>query len=201
MTKYFASDEAEKTVNMLDRKAKEWFETVLENNYIEKLKLSWNAYHGAYYSDGHRITFGGEQGELVNLPINHYRNIATHILNMVTANRPSFQARATNSDSKSEVQTELANGLLEYHMREKRLERYLKKSVEYAVVLGSGYIKMEWNTEGGEIHDYVDAEPEIDEETGEEITPESQPIYEGDVVFRNMSPFDVVFDSTKETTN
>jgi len=200
MAKYFGSDEANKTVETLQRKGEEWFSTVLENNYIEKLKNSWDAYHGAYYSDGHRISFGGEQGELVNLPINHYRNIATHILNMVTANRPAFQARATNSDAKSEVQTELANGLLEYYMREKRLERYLKKAVEYAVVLGAGYVKMEWNATSGEVYDYVEAEPEIDSESGEEITPDEQPIYEGDVVFRNMSPFDVVFDSTKETS-
>ena len=123
--KYFAADESSKTVETLQRRASEWFDTILENNYLEKLKMSWNAYHGAYYNSGHKISFGGEQGELVNLPINHYRNIATHIQNMVSANRPAFQARATNSDSKSEIQTELSNGLLEYYMREKKLERYL----------------------------------------------------------------------------
>jgi hypothetical protein len=188
--KYFAADEADKTVETLQRKAQEWFNNVLENEYLEKVRMSVQSYHGMYYSTGHRTTYGGEQGELVNLPVNHYANIATHIKNMIVANRPVFQARATNTDSKSEIQTELANGLLEYYMREKDLEEYLINAVIYAIVMGSGYIKMEWNSTSGEIYDYL---PTVDDPRGE-------PIYEGDVEFRNMSPFDVVFDSSKETS-
>ena len=39
------------------------------------------------------------------------------------------------------MQAKLANQLLDYYMREKRLEKYLQRAVEYAVVLGTGYIK------------------------------------------------------------
>jgi hypothetical protein len=129
------------------------------------------------------------------------------MLTMVTATRPSFQARAINTDLKSQIQTNLANGLLEYYMREKRLESDLRKAVEYAIVMGSGYIKMEWNATSGEIYDTVPAEYDvdengveiIDEETGEpKILREEFPIYQGDVEFSVLSPFDVVFDTTKE---
>jgi hypothetical protein len=109
------------------------------------MKRSWQAYYGFFYEGGHAITFGGETGELVNLPMNHYGNIASHILTMVTATRPSFQARSVNTDVKSQIQTNLANGLLEYYMRDKRLEQDLKRAVEFAIVMGSGYVKMEWN--------------------------------------------------------
>ena len=189
-TEYFAAQPAEDAVPILRRRADDWFETLTNNNYLDKIKRCWLAYHGAYFDDiggGHSITFGGEQGELTHLPINHFRNISQHILVMVTANRPSFQARSTNTDYKSLVQTNLANNLLEYYMREKRLEKTLRLAVEYAIVMGSGYIKMEWNATTGEIYDF-------NEET-------QTPIYEGDVVFTNLSPFDVVFDSTKETTD
>jgi hypothetical protein len=114
---------------------------------------------------------------------------------MITATRPAMEARSVNTDYKSLIQTKLANGLLDYYMREKRLERYLKTAVEYAIVLGSGYIKMEWNATGGEIYDHID--PEIDPVTGEVINP-GFPVYEGDVSFCNLSPFDVCVDSTKE---
>lgn len=187
---YFANKPAEEAVPVLRRRADDWFETLTNNNYLDKIKRCWLAYHGAYFDDiggGHSITFGGEQGELTHLPVNHFRNIAQHILVMVTANRPSFQARSTNTDYKSLVQTNLANSLLDYYMREKRLEKHLRLAVEYAIVMGSGYIKMEWNATTGEIHDF-------NEET-------QTPIYEGDVAFTNLSPYDVVFDSTKETTD
>ena len=184
---YFAKKPAEETAEILNKKANDWFQYLLANNYLIKVKRCWLAYYGAYFDDvnsGHAITFGGEQGEIANLPINHFSNIAQHILVMVTANRPSFQARATNTDSKSLVQTRLANNLLDYYMREKKLEKYLRKAVEMAIVLGSGYVKMEWDSGVGDIVDY-------DDELNIEIR-------EGDVKFTNLDVFNVVFDSTKE---
>ncbi len=187
---YFAAKDSTDTARIVLEKANKWFHTLDVNGYLDKLKEAWAAYHGAYYTDagsGHRITFSGEQGEMTNLPVNHYRNICRHTLTMVTASRPAMQARATNTDYKSLVQTKLANGLLDYYMREKRLEDFLHRAIEQAIVFGSGYIKMEWNSTTGEIYDY-------NEET-------DTPIYEGDVKFSNLSMFDIVFDSTKEDSS
>lgn len=196
---YFASDEPDNLVAYLSDKSSKWFDNLINTNYLDKLKKSWQAYHGIFYTDNHAVTFGGESGELVNLAVNHYRNIADHMLTMVTATRPSFQARSVNTDVKSQIQTTLANGLLDYYMREKRLEQDLKKAVQYAIVMGSGFIKIEWNSTSGEIYDYVEPELDLDPETGEEIEiRQGFPIYEGDVEFTVLSPFDVVFDSTKE---
>ena len=195
---YFASRRADEMAGILLGRANDWFNNLDANGYLDKLREMWAAYHGAYYSDiddGHRITFGGEQGELVNLPVNHVRNIAQHIMVMITSVRPTLEARAVNSDYRSQAQTILANGLLDYYMREKRLEKYLKMAVEYAIVLGSGYIKMEWNAMSGELYDTVD--PEVDPETGD-VLEEGYPVYEGDAEFTVLSPFDVVVDSTKE---
>ena len=194
---YFAADQSDNLVAYLEKRSTGWFQTLSESSYLDKIQRSWQSYHGVFYEDSHAITFSGEQGELVNLPINHYRNIAQNILTMVTSTRPAFQARAINTDYKSQAQTTLANGLLEYYMRDKRLENDLKRAVEYSIVMGAGYIKMEWNSTSGEIYGETDAE--VDELTGEELRP-GFPIYEGDVEFTVLSPFDVVFDTTKENT-
>lgn len=186
---YFAANTPEKTAAVVLDKANLWFNHLYLNGYLDKIKEMWMAYHGAYYgsaSDGHKILFSGEQGELTQIAVNHLRNIASHMLVMVTSNRPAMQARATNTDYKSLVQTRLANDLLDYYMREKRLEKYLKTAVEYSIVMASGYIKMDWNSTSGEVFDY-------NEET-------NAPIYEGDVEFTNLSPFDVIFDTTKENS-
>lgn len=185
---YFASKAANETAEDVLNRANLWYNSLYMNGYLDKIKEMWMAYHGAYYrgaSDGHKVLFGGEQGELVMMSVNHLRNIAQHMLVMITSNRPAMQARATNTDYKSLVQTRLANDLLDYYMRDKRLEKYLKTAAEYAIVMGAGYIKMDWNATSGQIYDY-------NEET-------NSPIYEGDVEFTNLSPFDVVMDSTKES--
>jgi hypothetical protein len=184
---YFAAQEAEKTASVLLNKATSFFRVLESNAYLEKLAKMWRAYHGAYQESvgyGHEISFSGEQGELVNLPVNHFRNLAQHMFNMITANRPIMEARAINTDYKSLAQTYLANGILDYYMREKHLEDALKRAVEMAIVLGAGFIKLEWNATAGEEYD-------VDDETG-------QFAYEGELEFSNLSPSDVVFDGTKE---
>lgn len=187
---YFAAKSPEDTASIVLGKAESWFDHLYQNGYLNKVRDMWMAYHGAYYdsaSNGHKITFDGEQGELVQIAVNHLRSIASNILTMVTSNRPALNARATNTDYKSLIQTRFANDLLDYYMREKRLEKYLKNAVEHAIVMASGYIKMDWNATSGEKYDF-------NEETNTWI-------YEGDVDFTNLSPFDVVFDTTKENQN
>jgi hypothetical protein len=187
-SQYFAAKPADQAASILLGKAKTFYNKMESNAYLDKLFNSWRFYHGAFQTDissGHEITFTGEQGELVNLPVNHYRNLAQHMLNMITANRPVMEARAVNSDYKSLAQTYLANGILDYYMREKHLEDALKKAVEMAVVMGAGFIKMDWNATAGEMYD-------ANEETGHID-------YEGELEFSNLSPFDVVVDGTKES--
>lgn len=183
---YFAAKPPDETAAILMNKADQWFRSLDTSGYLNKLRTMWAAYHGAYYTgsgDSHSITFGGEQGELVQIAVNHIHNIAQHILNMITSTRPAMEARSINTDYKSLVQTKLANGILDYYMRDHRLEEFLKVAVEYAIVFGSGYVKMEWNATAGEIYD-------TDDETGD--------VHQGDIEFSNLSPFDVMFDTNRE---
>jgi hypothetical protein len=184
---YFAAKDGKETANIVLQKANMWFNGLDANGYLDQLRAMYAAYYGAYYTDNgnaNSITFSGEQGELVNIAVNHLNNLALHMLNMITSVRPTMQARSVNTDYKSMTQTKLANGILDYYMREKRLEYYIKTATEMAIVLGSGYIKIEWNATSGEVYDYS-------EETDNEI-------YEGDIEVSNLSPFDVIFDISRE---
>jgi len=185
--KYFAAQDSEKAAEIILKKADFWGRALLSTRYLEKCKQSWRAYNGVYFdenSDGHEVSFGGEQGEYSQLPVNHFRNIATILHNMTTSTRPAMEAIANNTDFKTLAQTKLANGLLNYYMSEKRLEEYLKNAAEYAIVLGEGYLKIEWDSSGGD--PYV-----FNEET-------QTMIYEGDIKFTNFSAFDVIRDTSRE---
>lgn len=184
---YFAAKPANECAGVLVDKATSFFNLLERNNLLTKISKMWNYYHGNFnstYGDGHNVEFTGEQGELVKFPVNHFRNLAQHIYVMITSNRPIMEARSLNTDYKSLAQTYLANGILEYYMREKRLEECLKKAAELAIVMGSGYVKLSWNATGGDIYD-------TDPDTGEAIR-------EGDLEFTTLTPFDVVVDGTKE---
>jgi hypothetical protein len=204
--KYFAVDKADECVNYLENAAKNWYDSIQRNNYLEKMIRSWSYYYGDFYDAAHEISFSGESGELVNMPIGHFRNIAQHMLINITSTRPAFQCRAINDDRKSMIQATLGNGILQYYMREKRYERKLKKATEYAIVMGTGYILTEWNsTKGGvsgelpidenKIVSYDEDENPLDE-NGDILEP--TPIFRGDIESRVLSPLDVVFDFTKD---
>lgn len=184
---YFAAKPPKETANIILGRTNQWFHTLDSSGYLNKLRAMWAAYHGVAYansSDSHSVVFSGEQGELALLAVNHIQNFGKHMLNMITSTRPAMQARSINTDYKSLMQTKLANGLLDYYLRDHRLETYLKNAVEYAIVFGTGYVKMEWNATRGEVYEY-----------NEELNIE---IREGDIEFTNLSPFDVMFDTNRE---
>lgn len=189
--KYFAANEDPKKVaSACIDKAKSFYNVLETNAYLDKLVRMWRAYSGTYNNSlgtSHAINFTGEQGELVQIPVNHFRNLSRHMYNMVTSNRLVLESRAVNNDYKSLSQTYLANGILDYYMREKKLEDTLKRACEMAIVLGAGFIKLEWNALGGDPYD-------VDPDTGEMVR-------EGEIEFSNLSPFDVVVDGTKEQWN
>ena len=184
---YFALEEPRTKVNILLKKADSWGKAIVSNNYLDKCRSSWMAYYGAQHGssgDAHKITFGGEQGELTQISVNHYGNIASHLINLTTSEKPAMEAQAINTDSVTLGQTILANSLLDYYMYQKRLEKYLFNGVESAVVLGEGYVRIGWNDKEGDATFY-------DETTGKTL-------YKGDIEFNNLSPFDVVRDISRE---
>lgn len=187
-TTYFAVKPPNETASILMAKAQSFFNDMTKNNYLDKLRLMWKAYHGIYMDGAdHEIAFTGEQGELSFIAVNHFRNIARNIYVMITSTRPTMDARAINTDYKSLAQANLANGILDYYMREKNLETVLKAAAEMAIFLGSGFVKLEWNATAGNAYDY-------DEES-------KSYNYEGEAEFSTLSPFDVVVDGTKNSWN
>ncbi len=141
---YFALEEPATKVSILLKKADSWSNAITQNNYLDKCRSSWMAYYGAQHGGGqsaHKVTFGGEQGELTQISVNHYGNIAAHLINLTTSEKPAMEAQAVNTDSVTLGQTILANSLLDYYMYQKRLEKYLYNGVESAVVLGEGYVR------------------------------------------------------------
>ena len=181
---YFALLSKTEIVAELTKKTDLWYENISLSGIFRKMKKSYAAYYGYNTSGaGHtssEIIKTGEQGELSLVKANHFRNLLQHLLVMTTSSRPAMDARAINTDYRSLAQTILANGILDYYMREKHLERYLKLATEYSLVFGEGYIRMEWDTSEGD--EYA-------------VDPETQKIqFTGDVTYSVLNPLDVIKD-------
>lgn len=169
--------------NILER-VDRYYEYLSLSGRIDLYRRSW-AYYFRPRLTGARINPVGEQGELTSLSVNHYRNLLTHLETMTTQQRAVFEPRATNSDVKSQSQVILATGLLDYYMREKKLERNIKQAVKDSLIFGEGFVRAEWDATGGDTYGK---------------TPMGTPAYQGDIKYTNYIPLDVVRDFTKTSS-
>lgn len=170
---YFASKATEEIGKELSQKLEYYREFLRNSGLLSELRKSYKLYYG-------NSAIQDIDGSKVGIQVNHYANLLRHIHSMVTSTRPAFDARAVNSDYESQADTQLANSLLDYYLREKRLEDHLKNATEYALYLREGWICVSWAPTSGEAY---------------AINPDNnQPIYEGDVEFKTLSILDVARD-------
>lgn len=180
---YFGLKPIEEIGHEIYKRLDEYYNFILTSNRISLWKRSYEFYNKGSVVGG-RITKAGQHGEYAMLNVNHYRNLIAHLLVLTTSQRPALECRATNTDSESNAQTKLGNGLLDYYMREKKVERFVKKATEYGLVFGEGFTLVEWDPTTGE-------EYGVNPETGAVIR-------EGDLKFSNLTPLDVARDFCKE---
>lgn len=182
---YWASVTSEEIADQILDKIDSYYKYLSLSGRMDLYRRSW-AYYYRPRLTGASLGYSGEQGELTTFSVNHFRNLLVHLETMTTQQRAAFQPRATNSDVKSQAQVILAGGLLDYYMREKKLERNIKQAVKDGLLFAEGFIRAEWDATSGEEYGKT--------ETGATI-------YQGDMKYTNYNPLDVVRDFTKTSSN
>lgn len=175
---YFANKEGSDLNKALHNKLSDYRKFLRTSGILDELRRSYRLYYG-------NSAIQNVGSSKVGMQVNHYRNLLAHIHTMITSQRPAFDARAVNSDYETQGATQLANSLLDYYLREKRLEDHLKNATELCLFLREGWIAVNWNVTGGEVY---------------AVNPENgQPIHEGDVEFKTHSLVEVARDVNNKT--
>lgn len=178
---YFAALPSDEIAPELMKRVNDWNTHITTSGQFARMKSSYNAYYGTGFTGNtSEITKSGVQGELSLIKVNHFRNLIQHMLVMCTSNRPAMQARALNTDYKSQAQVILANGILDYYLKEKNLETHFKDAAEISLVFGEGFVTIEWDSQLG---NEFDRDPDTGEST-----------FSGDLRYRTLTPIDVIKD-------
>lgn len=170
---YFAQETSDNIAQEIEQKVKDYREHLRTTGRLQKLRTS----HTTYYPRSVGIENVGEYGEFASVVSNEYANLIRHIKSMVASNKPAWDQKASNSDSASISSAQLANGILDYVMTEKRCETYLSKALETGLRLQEGWIAVDW-----------------DAQTGEEIAVDPTnnfPVKTGDVALDNFNMLEV----------
>lgn len=179
---YWALKPAEEIGQEMNARIEEYGEYLKTSGLMEELRRSYEKFYGQSI-----IKNVGIKGELKAMRVNEYASLVRSIHSMVTSQRPAWEPRATNTDVKSQAQTILASGLLDYYAREKRMERYLKQAALTALFLREGWVSVTWDANSGEAYS-------TDPETG-------APVMEGDIKYRVYRMNDVIRDINKEDSD
>lgn len=179
---YWASVDAKEIADNILEKVDSYYKYLSMSGRLDLLRRSWTYYYRPRITGG-MLNPVGQQGELTAISVNNYRNLLVHLETMTVQQRPNFEPRATNSDVKSQAQVILAGGLLDYYMREKKLERYIKQAVKDCLMFAESFVRAEWDATSGEKY-------------GQTAT--GATTYEGDMKYSNYTPLNVVRDFTKE---
>lgn len=171
---YWASAPANEIAAHLQTRIDDYLHYLESSGVMEELRKSYKLFYG---NSAIQEQINGQ----TTMQVNHYASLVRSIHTMVTQNRPSFEARSINSDFESQATTILANGLLDYYLREKSLEEHLKRATELALFLREGWIVADWAVNSGEVYG---------------VNPENgQPVHEGDVEYHTAGLLDIVRDT------
>lgn len=177
--KFWALKANDEMLNELVSKIEQFDSHLVTSGIVEQLRDSYKTYYG----DTKIRDIGNEQKAL---RINHYAALVRSLNALVTSQKISWQAIATNTDVSSMQGAVLANGLLDHYLKELRLDRKFKDAALMASFLKEAWVSVEWNTQLGQVLT-------VDEN--------QQVIHEGDLEFKLYMLSDIIRDVTKKNSD
>lgn len=178
--KYWLKDEPNEAISYLENYHSKW--SLWNTSPIRQAWVrNFLAYHSAVIEPSSWDTsfiFEGVQGELLKFFTPKARSLIRQLITMICKQRLSFQAQAQSSGQDIISDVKLANALLDQIVENQRLNNKAEDLTENALVLGAGFLKTSWRTDGGEAHDVY----------------RGKVIYQGSVEISVMSVFDVFYD-------
>jgi len=126
---YFGSLPTDQIGDALHNKVDQFYNFMNQSGMFRRMWRSMQHYYGispTSNAQSDMIRTGGRTGQLGMMKVNHFRNLAQNVIQLVTSQRPAPQPVAANSDAKSQQQVSLAKGILDYYNREKRIERFIR---------------------------------------------------------------------------
>lgn len=134
------------------------------------------------------IAFAGEDGELVEFCVNELRSFYDQIFNMMTKNRPAFQAQAINTDFDSLSTIEAADSMVQYYYEQVLGEKREKEAVKIEGMYGKSYLHVEWDEDGGPD---VEMDIEVPGPNGLPL-PAKQKVKAGQFIISALYPWNVI---------
>lgn len=211
--RYWAAEDPEHIGEAVQHKFDEYQRRLRDEGRDAIWRIADRCLHGrdgdGGYSNSVAISFGGEEGELAQIHVGHYRDLVRRMHTIATGERPTIELSAANNDPESVAETVIARQLIEYDLDEEDLEAALHEAHKRALVYSEGYVVQTWDYFGGELLGTRLVEPEAvdvsapgipgSEGDAAPLAPVEVPVYQGTIRTTVRSPMDVAHDLDRES--
>lgn len=188
---YWAADpDSSAATDAVVKRIASYRRTMDETGLALRILRSFNAYQGYGPngdSESSRTTYAGQTGEILKLTVNQYAAMANQTVVLITSNKPSVKALASNNDYASLAQCKFAESLNDYYDRELSVSDVEREAARNMVLFGESWVILDWDNSQGEpsmVAEYLDSDGK----------PSERVINNGDVRIYSLTPFDVARD-------
>jgi len=132
-----------------------WREALNRHQLPRAWYLIWCQTFGVDPRTSHQtgVQYVGPELDALRFRTNLTRPNVRQSIMLAIGERPKFQGVATNNDVASLAQVPAINKLIDYSLREARIDQYGYQAVESDRYFGKGYLWLTWDVAGGEMVD------------------------------------------------
>jgi hypothetical protein len=182
-SEYFAGNpKSREAVSGALSRIRKYRESLRVSGRAEKMRRNWICWQGygpRGDSDASRIGASGEQGELLNITVNHFASLANQACVLITGTKPAIKAVPTSSDFDSLAQAQFADALNDACERDLRTPELEAQAALTMILMSEVCLLQDWDARVG-------ADEMVDEA--------GRAIKQGDVRVYVLTPFDFVVD-------
>ncbi len=149
--KYFAAKSAEDCIHDLGDKQEQFVKYITSTGRLYYWRNAFQQLNNGLFIMG-GISRYGVEGELLNVPVNIFRNDLDYVVSMTTQERVDWEPAAVNTDFKSQAQCTFSKGLLEYYQKHKHMDNVGTQSVRDVLGFGEAHVLELWDDLAGDNH-------------------------------------------------
>lgn len=150
LAEYYWTKSPQECVQALISKQNEYYSYLNATGKMAMWRMSFEQYNRGFITLG-STSRGGIEGELINLPINEFRNLIDHVVGMTVQNKLAFECQPINNDYSTAAQITLAKGILNDYAKNKGMDKVRMRNAESSYIFGEGSVVKLFNENIGDL--------------------------------------------------
>lgn len=179
LAEYYWKKPTQECVQALVKRTSEYYQYITATGKMAMWRLCFEQFNRGFITLG-SVSRGGVEGELLNLPINEFRNLGCHVTGLTTHDKLAFEPQPVNNDYSTAAQVTLSKGILSDYAKNKDLDDTADNTANSAWIFGEGDVIKLFNENIGDMK-FVDVQ-------GQKI------FRKGDIQFIELNPTNLIRD-------